>query len=635
MTRPVPRRHAFDPADSGLFERQEAALSLWAEKLKERQRLFAEREHVFEGTRLALGGPRRRRVLPPAALPAPEHPPRRVGFSRCASAAPSLAAPLLADTPPASCTGPSASPRHSGSASHLGSTEAPAPEARLCTLPALSSRRERRARRHRTSHSELQHPVVSETDFFLSSHFKPETVHYPPNQKTVCCDDILDYPINTHHSASKETVPPSQATAKDIIPATPNNFSHSITISSPITQPFFASTVAQIQPSPSPVSPSQVKAARAQPVSVAPPPVPAPRTRAAVTQSTSAPVPVSRVGVTGVQPPPVPVPAPRLKAARTQPDLPRGSEEPASPPVSSPLHPPPDPAFHALALSLVRLAEVSPAQAPALLAQAVALSPSLAQSVAQPLATSTTAPSSASPTSVHPLASPLQSVPSPAVQLPLQSVPSPAVQPPLQSVHTPAVQPPLQSVHTPAVQPPAQPSPVLQPVQSVVQSVQSVAQPSVAQPSVAQSLVHRPVQFPELQPQHPEPAPIYDSVVASAIFYGVVCWGGSISAGDRKRLNRLIQRASSVLGCPLDPVEVVSDRRMAAKLSSLLDNISHPMHETVTALSSSFSGRLRHPRCGTERFRSRKSSRRQCEKMPGAENKLHNFKPSLHRWGVC
>ncbi|CAI5677697.1 unnamed protein product [Oreochromis niloticus] len=95
----------------------------------------------------------------------------------------------------------------------------------------------------------------------------------------------------------------------------------------------------------------------------------------------------------------------------------------------------------------------------------------------------------------------------------------------------------------------------------------------------------------------------YDSVVASAIFYGVVCWGGSISAGDRKRLNRLIRRASSVLGCPLDPVEVVSDRRMVAKLSSLLDNISHPMHETVTALSSSFSGRLRHPRCGTERFR--------------------------------
>ncbi|KAL3967363.1 NLR family CARD domain-containing protein 3 [Sarotherodon galilaeus] len=54
---------------------------------------------------------------------------------------------------------------------------------------------------------------------------------------------------------------------------------------------------------------------------------------------------------------------------------------------------------------------------------------------------------------------------------------------------------------------------------------------------------------------------------------------------DRKRLNRLIRWASSILGCPLDPVEVVSGRRMVAKLSSLLDNISHPMQETLTALS--------------------------------------------------
>lgn len=57
----------------------------------------------------------------------------------------------------------------------------------------------------------------------------------------------------------------------------------------------------------------------------------------------------------------------------------------------------------------------------------------------------------------------------------------------------------------------------------------------------------------------------------------MVCWGSSISAGNRKKLNKLIKRASSVLGCPLDPVEVVSDsERMVAKLSSLLENISQP-----------------------------------------------------------
>ncbi|CAJ1076393.1 hypothetical protein L3Q82_010059 [Xyrichtys novacula] len=41
----------------------------------------------------------------------------------------------------------------------------------------------------------------------------------------------------------------------------------------------------------------------------------------------------------------------------------------------------------------------------------------------------------------------------------------------------------------------------------------------------------------------------YDSVVASALFYAVVCWGAGSTERDRKRLNRLVRRASSVLDC--------------------------------------------------------------------------------------
>ncbi|XP_078255787.1 uncharacterized protein LOC144593702 isoform X2 [Rhinoraja longicauda] len=92
----------------------------------------------------------------------------------------------------------------------------------------------------------------------------------------------------------------------------------------------------------------------------------------------------------------------------------------------------------------------------------------------------------------------------------------------------------------------------------------------------------------------------YNTVVASAIFYGVVCWSSSISG---KRLDKLVRKASSVLGCPLDSVQVVGERRMMAKLTSLLDNDTHPMQDTVTALSSSFSDRLLHPKCVKERYR--------------------------------
>ncbi|KAI4883826.1 hypothetical protein NFI96_006019, partial [Prochilodus magdalenae] len=88
------------------------------------------------------------------------------------------------------------------------------------------------------------------------------------------------------------------------------------------------------------------------------------------------------------------------------------------------------------------------------------------------------------------------------------------------------------------------------------------------------------------------PRTSFDTVVASAIFYGGVCWGSSISTADRKRLDKLLKRAGSVLGSPLDPVQVVGDRRM---LASMLEKDSHPMHETLAALGSSFSDRLLHP----------------------------------------
>ncbi|KAF7649768.1 hypothetical protein LDENG_00136670 [Lucifuga dentata] len=96
---------------------------------------------------------------------------------------------------------------------------------------------------------------------------------------------------------------------------------------------------------------------------------------------------------------------------------------------------------------------------------------------------------------------------------------------------------------------------------------------------------------------------LYDTVVASAIFYAVVCWGGECTDRDRNRVNKLVRRASSVLGCCLDSVEVVSERRMLAKLTSIMDNTSHPLYETVRYLSSSFSSRLIHPHCKEQHYR--------------------------------
>ena len=95
----------------------------------------------------------------------------------------------------------------------------------------------------------------------------------------------------------------------------------------------------------------------------------------------------------------------------------------------------------------------------------------------------------------------------------------------------------------------------------------------------------------------------YDSVVASAIVYSVVCWSSSISAAGRIGLDKLVKKASSILGCPLAPVQVVKDSRIMDKLSSLLVQESHHLQVTLTALGSSFSNELIHPKCVKERHR--------------------------------
>ena len=90
-----------------------------------------------------------------------------------------------------------------------------------------------------------------------------------------------------------------------------------------------------------------------------------------------------------------------------------------------------------------------------------------------------------------------------------------------------------------------------------------------------------------------------DAVVASAMEWSAgaaVCQ--QLTGGDR-----LIRKASAVLGCPLDTVQVVGERRMVLKLSSMMDNESHPMQDTVSALSRSFGDRLLHPKCVKEWFR--------------------------------
>ncbi|KAI4897881.1 hypothetical protein NFI96_029587, partial [Prochilodus magdalenae] len=95
----------------------------------------------------------------------------------------------------------------------------------------------------------------------------------------------------------------------------------------------------------------------------------------------------------------------------------------------------------------------------------------------------------------------------------------------------------------------------------------------------------------------------YESVVASAILYAVACWGSRLRVADANRLNKLIHKASDVVGVELDSLMAVSERRTLSKLQTIMDNGSHPLYHTVMSHRSTFSARLIQPKCTTERHR--------------------------------
>ncbi|KAI4883500.1 hypothetical protein NFI96_024962 [Prochilodus magdalenae] len=79
----------------------------------------------------------------------------------------------------------------------------------------------------------------------------------------------------------------------------------------------------------------------------------------------------------------------------------------------------------------------------------------------------------------------------------------------------------------------------------------------------------------------------YQSVVASVLFYAVVCWGGSISRRDAGRLDRLVRKAGSVLGLELESLTPLAGRRALNKLLNNMDNAYHPLHSTIIRSSPS------------------------------------------------
>ena len=96
---------------------------------------------------------------------------------------------------------------------------------------------------------------------------------------------------------------------------------------------------------------------------------------------------------------------------------------------------------------------------------------------------------------------------------------------------------------------------------------------------------------------------VYHSVVASALFFAVACWGEGSCLADRNRVDTIIKKASSVVNSKLDTVQQMAEDRMLSKMRTILRNTSHPLNALGVIKRSTFSERLIMPRCKSERSR--------------------------------
>ena len=78
---------------------------------------------------------------------------------------------------------------------------------------------------------------------------------------------------------------------------------------------------------------------------------------------------------------------------------------------------------------------------------------------------------------------------------------------------------------------------------------------------------------------------------------------GNISKLDRGRLEKIVKKASHVVGKPLDSFKISHEKRLYRKLMQMLNDPTHLMRHYFDSRHSNRSGRFLLPRTNTNRYK--------------------------------
>ena len=79
----------------------------------------------------------------------------------------------------------------------------------------------------------------------------------------------------------------------------------------------------------------------------------------------------------------------------------------------------------------------------------------------------------------------------------------------------------------------------------------------------------------------------YCSILESVITFGISYWGSSITAGDRKRLNKTIKKAGKIMSTEVPNIETLFHTACLNKYNSILKDNDHPLNwNFITSMKS-------------------------------------------------
>ena len=78
----------------------------------------------------------------------------------------------------------------------------------------------------------------------------------------------------------------------------------------------------------------------------------------------------------------------------------------------------------------------------------------------------------------------------------------------------------------------------------------------------------------------------YRSSIESVLVFCITVWYTGCSAADKKALQRVINTAQRVIGCPLPSLEEISNTRYLSRASNIIRDCAHPGHHLFDLLPS-------------------------------------------------